>query len=146
NEKFDPAGQLWVTLYQKAYLKVMGVKYQAADGSYLPADQWRSTTGKPWQKIVNALQSLTGQAARYLPMSSALPPDLRRLLQMGKKIVADTHFTVSGNLVGNHAYAVLDVFHDSGGWKLRLYNPWGHDGPHGSTDGSNDGIITITWA
>lgn len=146
NETLDPGGQLWVTLYQKAYLKAMGVTFLASDGSYLPVDQWHSTTGKPWQNTANALTSLTGQKATFLSTSGALPGDLRRLLRAGKKMVANTDLTVESRIVADHAYMVMDVYQDSGGWKLRLYNPWGHDGPLASTDGVNEGIITITWA
>ncbi|MBI3412214.1 MAG: hypothetical protein HY040_28115 [Planctomycetes bacterium] len=146
NEALDPGGQLWVTLYQKAYLKAMGVTFQAADGSYLSVDQWHSTTGKPWQNTANALTALTGQKATFMPTSGALPADLRRLIQAGKKMVANTNLTVESRIVADHAYMVMDVYQDSGGWKLRLYNPWGHDGPLASTDGADEGIIIITWA
>ncbi|MBI3411115.1 MAG: hypothetical protein HY040_22500 [Planctomycetes bacterium] len=146
NENFDPGGYLWVTLYQKAYLKAMGVMYQAADGTYLPASQWRSTSGKLWQNTTTALEALTGQKATFLGVSGRLPADLRRQLQAGKKLVANTNSIVSSKLIGVHAYAIMDVFQDSGGWQLRLYNPWSHDRNGPSLDGADEGLITITWS
>jgi hypothetical protein len=145
NETDDAGGLLWVSLYQKAFLQVMDVKYQAADGSYLPVSQWHSTTGKAWQNTTVALETLTGQKATFLAASGRLPGDLDHQLQFGKKLVANTYHTVSSKLVGNHAYMIADAFEDNG-WKVRLYNPWGHDRFGASLDGRDDGLITITWS
>lgn len=146
NEDVDPRGPLWVTLYQKAYLKAMGVVNTFSDGTFLPSTMWQSTTGKNWQFSANALQSLTGQTPTYRGISGLLPADLARNLSAGKKLVVDSKPNVASKFVANHSYTVLSVFQESGVWKLRLYNPWAHDGPGASTDGADDGLITITWS
>ncbi len=146
NEMFDAGGQLYVTLYQKAYLKAMGVTYQASDGSYLPPDKWVSTSGKAWKNVSTALEAMTGQKPTYLGISGLLPKDLRYQLQNGKKLVAPTNSTVSSKFVADHAYAILNVYQDSTGWKLTLYNPWGHDRNGPTLDGVDDGLLTATWS
>ena len=50
------------------------------------------------------------------------------------------------NLAGYHAYAVDGVVTNASGvpTHLRLRNPWAVDGYSGTTDGANDGYVTIT--
>lgn len=146
NETVDPGGSLWVTLFQKAYLKSMDVVTHASNGSYLPSSYWVSSTGKGWQNPANALQALTGVRASYVAASGALPADLSRLYLAGKRLVGLTKTIVSDRLVGYHSYMVDGVYQESGTWKLRLYNPWAHDRQGATLDGKDDGFVTITWS
>ncbi|MCI0638355.1 MAG: C2 family cysteine protease [Gemmataceae bacterium] len=146
NEYWDPQGPLWVALYQKAYLQAMNVVYKAADGSYLPVSQWKSTTGKLWQHGAVALQAITGQTAQFTASTAAAAATMRQQLLAGKKIVGLTKASVNSELVANHAYAVLDVFWQNGTWKLKLFNPWGHDRKGTALDGVDDGVLTIAWS
>ncbi|MCI0379130.1 MAG: C2 family cysteine protease [Gemmataceae bacterium] len=146
NEYWDPQGPLWVALYHKAYLQAMSVVYKAADGSFLPASQWKSTTGKLWQHASVALQAITGQVGQFTPYNSSVAATMRQQLLTGKKLVGLTEGSVNGELITNHAYAVLDVFSQNGAWKLKLFNPWGHDRNGTALDGVDDGVLTISWS
>jgi hypothetical protein len=145
-EKTDPGWPLWVTLYQKAYLQAMNVVCRAPDGTYLPFEQWHSTTGAPWKSAGAALTALTGWDYTWVSASSMGAQQMRSRLLAGDILVAATpDFPPSSAVVGDHNYVVCDVYYQNGQWKVLLYNPWGRDG-RVCTDGNDDGMVTLGWS
>lgn len=69
-------------------------------------------------------------------------------LQDGRAIIAGTDaYTVSSNLITNHAYAVVGLSGD-GTWDnlwVLVRNPWGVDGGEPSGD-PNDGLVWVRWS
>jgi hypothetical protein len=74
---------------------------------------------------------------------------MRALLQSGEVLSADTPVTVpTAGIVDRHAYAVRDVYTLNGAWRVRLYNPWGVDGPvlvDPPRDARQDGWVDLSW-
>jgi hypothetical protein len=144
----DPAGKVWVTLYQKAYLQAWGVQCRDADGRLLPEGQWRSPNGTGWEYAGNALDALTPGFSRWTAIGDANASTIRTQVYStatyGMVASSKTSGTTAG-VVSDHAYMIYDAFTQSGVWKIRLYNPWGHDQSGASTDGKDDGLITLTW-
>lgn len=146
-ENHDPNGALWVTLYQKAYLQAMDVVYQRADGSFLPDNQWRSTSGKNWKNSGVAMEALTSYRSAFVSGGSMDAAAMRSALKQGYMLVAYTKgLGVTTTFVSDHSYAVQAVFQEKGKWMVRLYNPWGHDRDGSSLDGKDDGSITVSWS
>jgi hypothetical protein len=64
-------------------------------------------------------------------------------LDAGRLVTYETRTRAFGELVKSHAYTVIGVErHSNGDRYLLLRNPWGTDGPT-STDGHNDGYISV---
>ncbi len=157
-EGHDPNGKLWVTLYQKAYLKAMDVVYQNADGSFRPDAQWYSKTDKNWQNNGVALTTLTGYSSAWVDNGSMDPAAIRRDMYASNpyiQIASSNQTTSSNKVIGDHAYVIYDIFQINGAWQVRLYNPWGTDGFKradgtinygGTLDGNSDGLVTLSWS
>lgn len=150
NEQYDPAGRLWVTLYQKAYLKALGVVYTNADGSYKPASEWKSPkTGTKFRDATVALTALTGKTStQETPGSKKFnESDLMKYVTGKYTVIASTPKNPkSSRFVADHSYVVRDCYYNdfTGLFTIELYNPWGSDG--GKTpQGKDDGLITIDW-
>lgn len=150
NEQFDPGGRLWVTLYQKAYLKALGVVYTNADGTYKPDDKWTSpTTGTKFRDATVALTALTGNTStQETPGSKQFnESDLMKYVTGKYTVIAGTPKNPkSSRIVSDHSYVVRDCYYNSftGLFTIELYNPWAQDG--GTTvQGKDDGLITIDW-
>lgn len=149
-------GEFWTVLLQRARLQALGID------SSVPhtAAEWDTlnlkTNGRLYS-IGEALYNFTGNVSMYHTIGLANPQTLQANLAHGDYVVAQSRSasgTVSADgIIGNHAYAVLAVYHDAGVLKVRLYNPWGMDRENGGTIDSldkthpaaNDGIITLTW-
>lgn len=158
----DPAvregsAQFWPVLMFRARLQALGINPNAA----YTTSQWNTLnqrTGGRLNSVGDALTMFTGSRSAYNDISHADPAAMQSALARGDYLVATSVPTsgyISGNgVIGNHAYAVMDVYKDGSTWKVRLYNPWGTDRDNGQTIDSqrtgaraaNDGFITLTWA
>lgn len=151
NERYDPAGDFWVTLYYKAYLQAMGVQIYRADGTIKPFDQWTDSSpdGKNWRRISYGIQALTGYSTSAIKTSTADAATLRSQLLAGDILAAATLQSglTTTRLIEWHCYAILDVYQNSAGkWFVKLYNPWGKDGRGSSTNSTfKDGVVTLSW-
>ena len=150
-EGVDPGGPLWVTLYQKAWLKANSVVTTYADGTAMNPDSWYSTTGAQWKNAGRALTALTGYTNYWTSYSSASASTMRSQLANGDVLVASSDSSnLTSRVVGSHSYMVYSVYSSNSTWYVKLYNPWGHDGQgtnHDQAyDGVNDGMITLTWS
>jgi hypothetical protein len=159
NETYDPGGPLWVTLYQKAYLKAMGVTYTRPDGSYLPKESWTDTQHGAFAYPASALYALTGHKAVFADLNPAhylATPWLYGLevffftndavatgssTDLSSLVATTKQQSVDSKLVANHTYAVLGVNQDG----VLLYNPWGRDSAGSFVYGQDDGLIAIGW-
>jgi hypothetical protein len=143
-EGMDPGGPLWVTLYQKAFLKAMDVNYQNSDGSYRPHDQWYSMTGQKWNIAGNALTTLTGYSKPFTATAAMSAATMRDQMAGGWVLVASSLKNVpSSKVVPGHAYWVRSV---SSNGQVTLYNPWAIDtDSSGTVVGANDGLVTLSW-
>lgn len=145
----DPGKALWVTLYQKAYLQAHGVQYRDSSGMALDSTQWKSPNGTTWRNSGHALDTLTPGYSKWTAIASASASTIRTQVydDATQGMVASTKSSGTTNgVVANHAYMIYDAFTENGIWKIRLYNPWAHDGTGSSTDGSDNGMVTLTWA
>ncbi len=145
----DAGGRVWVSLYEKAYLQAWGVQTRDADGRTLSESLWKSTKGTGWQNSGNALDALCPGTSRWTAIGSASATTLRTQVHAAGTygMVASSRSSgTTAGVVTNHSYMVYDAFTEGGVSKIRLYNPWGHDRSGASTDGQDDGLITLTWA
>ena len=98
----------------------------------------------------DALVALTGRHGSTANEAKDQPTDLaaqmRSALQQGQLVTAGTRAVRTDNIVSLHLYVVESVYQADGVWFVKLYNPGDMDGPGPSTDGKNDGIVTLTWA
>jgi hypothetical protein len=144
----DPAGKLWVTLYQKAYLQAFNVQTRDADGRLLAESQWRSPSGTAWMNPGTALDAISPGTSAWTAVGSASASTVRTQIYAAatRGMVASSKASgTTAGVVANHAYMMYDAFTENGVWKVRLYNPWGHDRVGAATDGKDDGLITLTW-
>jgi hypothetical protein len=134
-------GEFWTVLYQRAYLQLKGVNWQDPN-----TDHW----GSAWKNGQAALYALTGWTCSTTNVttnqSTSLAQTLQAALQHGEVVTAGTRASTTANVVTRHVYAVEGVYQSNGAWMVRLYNPWGHDGPNAATDGRDDGFVTLTWS
>lgn len=158
----DPAvkegsAQFWPVLMFRARLQALGINPNAAYST----SQWSALnqrTGGRLNSVGDALTMFTGAPNHYNEMHRADPVAMQYALARGDYLVASSvptsGYISSNGIIGNHAYAVMDVYKDGSTWKVRLYNPWGTDRDNGQTIDSqrtgvaakNDGFITLTWA
>ncbi len=135
------SGEFWALLYQRGYLELRGVNW---------SDPNTGDWGSAWKNGQTALTALTGWHGSTTNVSpdqtTDLAAQLKADLQAGNLVTAGTRAVTTGNVVSLHVYAVESVYQVGGVWMVRLYNPWGVDGPGASTDGKDDGTVTLTWA
>lgn len=147
-EGFHAHGELWVSLYFKAYLQVANVN----------TTTWTSSTGVRWNYTGFALTTLTGKFADWFyPTSGTTAANIQRIkdsLAKKQHVIAPTKSSLDRtktNLVENHAYTVVDAGQDASGYYVILRNPWGHDNQDKTTkkfysiDGKDDGLIRVSW-
>ena len=115
----------------------------------LPINKWQSPNGTDWQKASNSLDALTPGYSRWTSINNANAATIRSELinsrTLGMVATSKSSGTTDG-VVSNHAYMIYDAYTVNGNWQVRLYNPWGIDTANGALDGSNDGLITLTWS
>jgi hypothetical protein len=71
---------------------------------------------------------------------------IKDLLESGKSVTAACYNAGGANMVTGHAYTIDHVQDNGDGtYSVVVRNPWGVDG-YSSTDGSNDGYVTLTAA
>lgn len=152
-EAGDPNGRLWVTVYQKAYLQAFGVVTRDADGRLLPESQWSSPKGTSWKNAGTALDAIAPGYSAYTAIGGAAPGTIRTQIYstatLGMVASSKNSGTANG-VIANHSYMMYDAFTENGVWKIRLYNPWGHDNQNSSgqfvaLDAKDDGLVTLTW-
>ncbi len=150
SENGDPAGPLWVTLYQKAYLDAMAVDSRDELGRLVPYSSWTSSSGNAYQNTGHALLALTGMAPVYdnTPDAAELFGEVSWSGSVG--VTAISRGSVGGGIVANHAYMVLSVQGSGDNVTVTLYNPWGHDaqqadGTFYAITDADDGQIRLTW-
>jgi RTX calcium-binding nonapeptide repeat (4 copies)/Calpain family cysteine protease len=144
----DPGANLWVTIYQKAYLQAWDVKSRDADGRLLTDDKWTSPNGTDWKNPGKAMDSIAPGNSKYTAMSSASASTIQSQARDAKVfglIASSKDRGTANGVVANHAYVLLDAFQQTGKWMVTLYNPWAKDGTGSSTDGKDEGKVTLTW-
>jgi hypothetical protein len=126
---------LWVAIMEKAY-----AFFRSGAGTY------DSIEGGWMTESYSALGTVglsTFQAAGPTTLLQLIDKDLKA----GKSVTyAVATPAPDSNLAGYHAYSVDRVVNNSSGvaTHLRLRNPWAVDGYGETTDGANDGYVTIT--
>ncbi len=127
-------GKFWTVLYQRAYLELMGFNPMSGN----------QVANFPGDSPNNALAVVTGTPVRWAGTAVLEPAILRQLLLEGDGVTASIGNAVSSPLlVSDHTYMVDYVFVRGSAWYVRLYNPWGVDGP--VQQGANDGFVTLDW-
>lgn len=144
----DPGGAMWVTLYQKAYLQAWGVQTRDADGRLLAENKWVSKNGDAWKNAGNALDSISRGFSKFTASKDASFTTLKSQYEDSGVygMTASSNTSTTGGVVAQHVYAIYNVFTKSNQNWVQLYNPWGHDRSGASTDGNDDGLITLTWS
>ena len=153
----DPGGKLWVTLYQKAYLQLLGATTRDASGAALPSTSWKEAAGKPWNIVSNAFRALTGKSSQFTSISDATARGMYDQFNASRSgmVVSSRDEGTTAGVVANHVYTVYKIFKDArGNWMVRLRNPWATDGRNGAMYdhngtkqySTNDGLITLTWS
>jgi hypothetical protein len=115
--------ELWVLVVEKAYAQLNGGYGEIAHGG--------------WPEL--ATEALTGVEADVRTPASRTFADLRADVKSKRPITVWTDGgSAAANLVGNHAYAVIDARTEHGVGMVKLYNPWGFHQP-GTADPRGDG-------
>jgi hypothetical protein len=152
---------VWVLIYQRAYLQEMGVNWRDPNQG-----QWAARYGDRFMRADSALVALTGAAVWHDGANGLSHSDLNELTAaVGKRaaialtkevglvspsaarlptiaLTKDTNLSAFG-LVEGHAYTVLGVTTGVGGPRVVLRNPWGSAGP--VPQRADDGVITVAW-
>jgi RTX calcium-binding nonapeptide repeat (4 copies)/Calpain family cysteine protease len=150
------SGEFWTVLMQRARLQALGLD-PYKQFSQTDWDAANSKLSGRLYSISEALYGFTGIYPSYRDISSANPYTLAAALAHGDYLIAQSPAwgSVSADgVIRNHAYAILNVYQESGVWKVRLYNPWGMDRENGATMDSldksaganNDGVVTLSWS
>ena len=141
---FGKGGSLWVAVIEKAYAEFRWSTGNATTG-YNYASYGAIDGG--WMD-----ESYTALGSRNTGIWSGNATDLINQIGNALKSGQSVTFAVGNppagtNLVGDHAYTVDHLNRDSKGvvMSVTLRNPWGVDG-YSSTDGANDGYVTVTVA
>ncbi len=153
----DPGGKLWVTLYQKAYLQLLGATTRDSSGTALPPSSWNAAPGKEWNSVAKVYLALTGKIASFLQSSEATAKKMFEQFNTSSKgmVASSLDSGTTAGVIANHCYSVYKIFKDEkGNWLVRLRNPWGTDGRDGALydrnsekqQFANDGLITLTWS
>ncbi len=125
----------WVALMEKAF-----AFFRGGGRGYAAI-----TSG--WMTETYAALGLRGKTHRAKG-EAALARLLSRELDAGKAVTLATRSRVADelNVVPRHAYAVIALTFDPNGRPtgVVLRNPWNADGPIGSLDDANDGIVTLS--
>jgi hypothetical protein len=142
-----PTGEFWTTIFQRAVLQEEG-------------KDWRDPTVIENYSASEATMHavILGQENSYSvdKNDATLPSQLRDALRAGAILTAGTPdfgkdhagkpIDEQDGIVGDHAYAILDVYQSQGEWRVKLYNPWGWDAISDATDGHDDGLVDISWS
>jgi hypothetical protein len=148
------SGEFWMVLMQRARLQALGID---PTRSYTDAewDRWDQRNNGRLYSVGEAMYNFTGIYPTYNDISTARPLALQAALAHGDYLVAQSGgaYVSADGIIGNHAYAITAVYYDAGGWKVRLYNPWGIDRENGATvdaldrshPAANDGYLTLSW-
>jgi Ca2+-binding RTX toxin-like protein len=130
-------GSKWGAVMEKAW-----AFFRRGDGQYASiasgtADETFGALGRPSGWWVRApWQSAEGWMA-----------DMQNAINSGQAVTLSTGWPLSGpDLIGGHVYAVDHVNFNSGGMatSVVLRNPWATDRNGPSTDGADDGFITVS--
>lgn len=141
-----PTGDFWTTIYQRAVLQYTGTDWR--DQAAVENWSWTETAAR--DTILGV-----GNSGSVSKTDQNLPARLAQLLHSGAVMTAGTPDFKDSNgnpiderdgIVGDHAYAVLDVYQQNGAWRVKLYNPWGWDNEGDvPMDSRDDGTIDIAW-
>jgi len=121
-------------LAEKAYAQINEQGWIGQDGT-------NSYGGIVAGSFADALTHVTGQKTKS---DSLNLNDILAGLDGSKMIALSSKADVGSGIVPDHAYGL--VGYDPTTKLFTLYNPWQHDGPIPSTDGSDDGIIKLSWS
>jgi RTX calcium-binding nonapeptide repeat (4 copies) len=160
----QPAGgapEFWTILLQRARLQFWDIPYDHAMSD--SEQQWyfdRAT--EPYGGSRLAFDTLGLSAYDFIghwpprgfeltgsfdeTQAARLQSDLRDRWSMTLSSYAHPGGDTSVNAYGvvyHHVYALGDVYQDAGGWKFRVYDPYGRDS-FGTRDGADDGYLTLT--
>lgn len=129
----------WVALVEKAFTWIRSGggtlgRYATLDGG--------------WMTQAYSAMGLTNRAPGWGTFTSAgaAVNFIRTQLDAGYTVTLGTKETVGYNMVRSHAYTIDRVIENNDGtYSVVVRNPWGVDA-NSSTDGSNDGYLTLTTA
>ncbi len=128
---FGKGGSLWVAILEKAMTEYRGTGdgYDDIDGG--------------WMTEAFSAMGLVGSDINGTSASD-LVNKISAALAAGRAVTYAVGTVPAGApLIGNHAYTVDHMGHDSkGNVVVVLRNPWGVDGA--GSDGANDGYVTVT--
>ena len=116
---YSARGKLWVSLIEKAYLKVNG-GYDFM-GSNSSRDLYTLTGWLPEKVHITEKDNFDADAIWTKISTGARNNDC--LITIGTGLISDED---SVGLVGHHAYGVLEVVEHRGLRMLLIKNPWGH--------------------
>lgn len=131
-------GEFWTTLFQRGYQSLFGNHTRRNQAAF-------------------AMSSITGRAATYSDVDAwswwGADP-MMAALQSGKPVTVGSFEGPATNkvlddswygIIANHAYTVVSIVPVGLDYVVTLRNPWGRDTVGGSSDGCDDGLITIDW-
>jgi hypothetical protein len=134
-EGLGAQGSTWAAIMEKAFAVVR----TGADSYGSLNSGWMS----------ESFSTLGLQSTNFLSYNSAnaLMSILNTQLAEGKAVTIGTDSTVTGPLIGSHAYTVIAMTTDASGniTGVEVRNPWGIDGVANSSN-PNDGYVTVTAA
>jgi hypothetical protein len=155
NDPVETNGEFWPILMQRARLQSLGID-PTVQHTNAQWDQLNQKSNGKLYSINDSLAYFTGRSTTFQAIANVKPQSLQASLSHGDDVVAQSQsgYVTADGIIGNHTYAVLAVYQDAGGWKVRLYNPWGMDRENGATIDSldkshpaaNDGVITLSWS
>jgi hypothetical protein len=126
---------MWVAVVEKAY-----ALFRTGAGTYQSIESG-------WMGEAYSALGLSSTSSYYSSSASSLLNAMDRDLRAGKSVT----FAVGtpdedSNLVGYHAYTVVEVVKNAKGvpTEIRLRNPWGNMDGNTTTDGVHDGYVTVT--
>jgi hypothetical protein len=137
---FGAQGSMWVAVMEKAFAFVRN----GAAGTYAGIEAgWMDES---YAALGFGSRSFFTDSGSQPFSGAGLLALVRRELDAGNSVTYAANAPADGaNLVAGHAYTVDSVGLDAHGnaVSLRLRNPWATDG-YASTDGANDGYVTLT--
>jgi hypothetical protein len=111
-------GVLWVALAEKAYAQANGADWVTTSNA--GSDSYDALSGG-WPSW--ALQAITGKSASE---NSINPTNIVAAWNAGDFIVlCSSDAPTSSNIVGDHAYALVNYTASSSSMPFEVYNPWG---------------------
>lgn len=129
-------GSMWAPLMEKAF-----AYFRKGQNTYA------SISSGLMSEVYNAFGTTSTNLFASSYNANSYASAIKDLLDAGKSVTAACYVNPAGaNMVTGHAYTVDSVIDNGDGtYSVRVRNPWGVDA-YSSTDGANDGYVTLTAA